>query len=94
MLGRGRLRYGYRGCNVWIFIVFGGVKHVELGVTLAATSDDDQCDDRGNHEGKGSEDDTNNDRGDMRATGWCVSTISAPSWYGDFSLGVCLRTTG
>ena len=88
--GCGRLGDGYRGGRTWMVIVFRGVDHVEVCVTLAATSDDDQRDDRGNHEGEDSEDDTNDDHCDVGAACWWISIASALSWYGSV-LGACLR---
>ena len=77
----GRLRYRYRSYRVGIFIAFRGVKHVELTIARTATSDNDQCDDRDNHEGDSSKDDSEDDHSDMGATRWCAPAASALGWY-------------
>ena len=66
--GCGRLHYWYRGCRVWIFVVFRGIKHVETIIEWTAASDNNQCANRSSHEGKSSKDDSEDDGGDVRAT--------------------------
>lgn len=89
----GRLRYGYYDRRARILVAFRGVQHVESSITGAATSDDNQCGNRNNHEGEGSKDDTNDDRSDMRTYSWCAATVSTLSWYGIFGFGA-LRACG
>ena len=85
--GGGRLRDGYGGCSVWVFVIFRGVNHVEPSIAWTATSDDDQYDDRGNDKGEGSKDDTNHDCGYVGSTGRRIPIASAVGWPGGSSLG-------
>ena len=65
MMGCGRLCNRYCGCCEWVFIVLGGVKHVETIVTETAAPADNHYEDRDDHENEGAKDDSHDNRGDI-----------------------------